>query len=121
MLTFITSTHKPRLSECQYHATTHRRSHSNRSASPGRLLLGDAVDAASALHDVQSRYLDHLAVGEDLAQGPERLVIGGVLEGRHNDAAIGDVEVGVAECETHAVVIAPFRLAKRDHLDLTAV
>ena len=62
MLTFITSTHMPELSEPKHSTTTQRRCHSIRVSSSGRLLLSDAVNAASPFDDVQCRHLDYFAV-----------------------------------------------------------
>ncbi len=62
------------------------------------------MDAAAALQDVLHLDLHHLAPRERGRDGLERRLVGRVLEGRHHDAAVGDVEVDVGKAEPSPVV-----------------
>src|SRR3546814_17299720 len=73
-----------------------------------RLLLGDAVDAAAAGQNVERRHLHDAAVGEGLGDDVAGGRVVGVIERRHDDAAVGDVVVHVGQREALASEIARF-------------
>src|SRR5688572_12737408 len=67
------------------------------------LLLGHAVERAEAPHEVQAVDADDLALRKQLRDDAERDTIGRIVERRHDDASVGDVEVGVARGQALAV------------------
>ena len=67
------------------------------------LLLGDAVDVAATEQDLAGIDAHDLTVGEDLAHLGHGGLVGGVVEERHHDAAIGAVVVDVGGCEALAL------------------
>ena len=62
---------------------------------PGRYLLGDAVDVATAQQDLARRHAHHLVLGENLGQDRPGLVVGRRVQQRKDDAAIGDEKIHV--------------------------
>src|ERR1700676_3669638 len=66
----------------------------------GGLLLGHAVEGAEAPDQVDGVDADDFAGGEKLAQDLQRYTVVGVVEGGHQDQAVGYVEVGVAGGES---------------------
>src|SRR6476646_8228312 len=61
-----------------------------------RLLLRHAVNRAQAPDKVSAVDADDLTIGKQISQDIERVAIVGVVEGRNQNQAIGDVKIGVA-------------------------
>ena len=67
------------------------------------LLLRQAMERSQAEDEVDAVDADDLAAGEELGQGVQGDAVGGIVEGRDQDEAVGDVEVGVAGRQPLAV------------------
>src|SRR5256886_7302730 len=59
----------------------------------------DAVDVAAAQEDLARRHAHHAARREQALQASCRGAVGACIEQRHDDAAVGDVEVNIARRE----------------------
>ena len=64
-----------------------------------RFLLRDAVDAAAAFDDVERIDLQDVAAGEAVGQDRARLLVVRIVEGRHHDAAVRQIEVDIARLQ----------------------
>src|SRR5579863_6297376 len=72
------------------------------SAPAERNLLRDAVNVAAAEQDLARRYAAYAPPGEQPPESRSRALVGARIEQRHDDAAVGDIEVDVARGETLA-------------------
>lgn len=61
-----------------------------------RLLLRQAVERSQAQDEVHGVDANHRPVGKQLGQDPQGLAVGRVVERRHEDGRIGNVEIRVA-------------------------
>src|SRR5262249_11995554 len=66
-------------------------------------LLGHAVDGAKAQDQIAAVDADDFAVRQKFRQGVERDPVVGIVEYRHEDNSVGDVEISVAGRQALAV------------------
>src|SRR5215469_2399944 len=83
-------------------------------ASGKRNLLGDAVNVAPAQQNLTRRHSHHASSRKHPLEARRRAAVGACVQQRHDDAAVRDVEVGVAAGETLARRAGPGALAGED-------
>src|SRR5687767_5573336 len=73
-----------------------------RGRSPGRHLLGDAVNVAATEQDFPRLHADDTTLRKDAAERSERLLVVSRIDQRHDDRGIRDVEIHVGPGEALA-------------------
>jgi hypothetical protein len=61
-----------------------------------RLLLRHAMNCAQAPDKVSAVYADDLTIWKHVGKNIERTAIIRIVEGRHQNQAVGDIKIGVA-------------------------